>query len=108
MAAIAFAAYFVPKANEKFYDLAGALGFLSTTFVSLYYPALRAKYWDRLPGAVLPSLGSFAPRQLLVTAALSMWSMRLGSFLLTVSPDLEAKEAGYMRCRRSMYHDREH
>lgn len=75
------AAYFVPRANEMYYDFAGAAGFLSTTFVSLYYPSLKAKFWDKIPGAVLPGLQSFAPRQLLATAALGMWSMRLGTFL---------------------------
>ncbi|EPQ54180.1 DUF1295-domain-containing protein [Gloeophyllum trabeum ATCC 11539] len=71
------AAIFVPQANEKYYDLGGSLGFLSTTFVSLYYPSFKAKYWDGLP----VSLPSFAPRQLLVTAALGIWTIRLGSFL---------------------------
>jgi hypothetical protein len=48
----AFAAYSVPAQSDKFYDLAGSLGFLSTTLVSLvsspFYvhvaPQLR---WDR-------------------------------------------------------------
>ncbi|KZT41773.1 DUF1295-domain-containing protein [Sistotremastrum suecicum HHB10207 ss-3] len=75
------AGVFVPLQNEKYYDLGGAAGFLSTTFVSLYYPSLRAKYWDRIPGALLPSITSFAPRQLLLSAALGIWTARLGSFL---------------------------
>ncbi|PCH42306.1 DUF1295-domain-containing protein [Wolfiporia cocos MD-104 SS10] len=74
---------FVPQANEKFYDLGGALGFLSTSVVSLYYPFLKAKYWDRIPSATIPPLSSFAPRQLLLTAALTAWSVRLGGFLVT-------------------------
>jgi len=69
---------FVPQQNEKYYDLGGAAGFLSTTVVSLYYPALRAKY---LNGTPLPALSSFAPRQLLLSAALGIWSARLGTFL---------------------------
>lgn len=32
---------FVPQQQEIFYDFTGALGFLSSTFVSLYYPSLR-------------------------------------------------------------------
>lgn len=77
------AAVFVPQANEMYYDLGGALGFLSTTFVSLYYPSLKAKYWH---GANIPfpPLSSFAPRQLLLSAALGIWSLRLGSFLVKV------------------------
>ncbi|EGN98712.1 hypothetical protein SERLA73DRAFT_181316 [Serpula lacrymans var. lacrymans S7.3] len=71
---------FVPQANEKFYDLSGAIGFLTTTFVSLYYPTLKARFWDGIPMS-FPPITSFAPRQLLVSAALGVWSVRLGSFL---------------------------
>lgn len=81
---LALAAIFVPQANEKFYDLGGALGFLSTTAVSLYGPALKARFIDG-SAAALPALRSFAPRQLLVTACLGIWSARLGSFLFMVS-----------------------
>ena len=78
------AAIFVPQANEKWYDLGGTLGFLSTTFISLYYPTLKARY---LEGANVPfpPLSSFAPRQLLLTASLVIWTVRLGSFLVQVS-----------------------
>ena len=78
------AGVFVPQANEKYYDLGGAMGFLSTTFASLYYPSLKAKFWDRVPGAISPNLTSFAPRQLLLTGCLTLWSARLGSFLVSV------------------------
>lgn len=78
-----FALVFVPQQNDKYYDLGGALGFLSTTFISLYYPALKAKFYHGIPGP-LPALSTFAPRQLLLTAALGIWSIRLGSFLAYV------------------------
>jgi hypothetical protein len=39
----AFAAYSVPAQSDKFYDLAGSLGFLSTTLVSLV-----CSLWDFL------------------------------------------------------------
>ncbi|KAJ7086168.1 hypothetical protein B0H15DRAFT_909955 [Mycena belliarum] len=71
---------FVPQQNETYYDLGGAAGFLSTAFISLYYPALKLKFLDGRPGP-LPGIMSFAPRQLLLSAALGIWSMRLGSFL---------------------------
>ncbi|KAF6754520.1 hypothetical protein DFP72DRAFT_899305 [Ephemerocybe angulata] len=74
----AFAAVFVPLKEETYYDCCGALGWLSTAFVSLYYPSLKAKF---LHGAPLPPLSSFAPRQLLLTAALGLWSARMGVFL---------------------------
>jgi hypothetical protein len=79
----ALAAIFVPQANEKFYDLGGALGFMSTTFVSLYYPTLKAKFYEGRSVA-FPPLTTFASRQLLVTAFLGIWSARLGSFLFYV------------------------
>ncbi|KAJ3001837.1 hypothetical protein NUW54_g6185 [Trametes sanguinea] len=81
----ALAMIFVPQANEKFYDLGGSVGFVSTTLVSLYYPHLKAKYWDRLPNAILPPISSFAPRQILLNAAILAWTARLGSFLFAVS-----------------------
>ncbi|KAF9565400.1 DUF1295-domain-containing protein [Agrocybe pediades] len=75
-----FALIFVPQQNETYYDLGGAIGWVSSAFLSLYYPALKARFWDGLPVA-LPPLASFAPRQILLTAALGIWSVRLGSFL---------------------------
>ncbi|KAI0370342.1 DUF1295-domain-containing protein [Pilatotrama ljubarskyi] len=78
-----FAAIFVPQANEKFYDLGGSIGFISTTLVSLYYPHLKLKYWDRIPNATLPPITYFAPRQILMNAAILAWSTRLGSFLFS-------------------------
>ncbi|KAK7452189.1 hypothetical protein VKT23_012292 [Stygiomarasmius scandens] len=75
-----FALIFVPQQNDKFYDFGGAVGYLSTAFVSLYYPTIRASIsaGQLLP---LPPLSSFAPRQLLLTAALGIWTTRLGTFL---------------------------
>ncbi|XP_006459239.1 hypothetical protein AGABI2DRAFT_201274 [Agaricus bisporus var. bisporus H97] len=75
-----FASVFVPQQNDKYYDLGGAVGWVTTTFISLYYPSLKSKFWDGIPGP-LPALSSFAPRQLLLTAAVGVWSLRLGSFL---------------------------
>ncbi|KAF9484395.1 DUF1295-domain-containing protein [Pholiota conissans] len=75
-----FALVFVPQQNEKFYDLGGAVGWISSTFISLYYPSLKSKFWNGVPGP-LPDLTSFAPRQILLSAALGIWSTRLGSFL---------------------------
>ncbi|KAF4571173.1 hypothetical protein EYR40_007644 [Pleurotus pulmonarius] len=77
---ILFASIFVPQHNDKFYDLCGSLGYLSTIGVSLYYPALRAKYLEGTL-ASLPSILSFAPRQVLVSAALGLWTARMGTYL---------------------------
>lgn len=80
---VVFALVFVPQQNDKFYDLGGAVGWLSSTAISLYYPSVKAKFWDGTPGA-LPRLTSFAPRQVLLSAAVGLWSLRLGTFLATV------------------------
>ena len=78
------AAIFVPQKDEKYYDLFGMLGFLSTTATSLYYPSLKARYilGKDVP---LPSITSFAPRQLLISGCLVLWSSRLGTFLFSVN-----------------------
>ncbi|KIM40501.1 hypothetical protein M413DRAFT_445950 [Hebeloma cylindrosporum] len=78
---LVFAATFVPQQNEKYYDLAGATGWMCTTLVSLYSSSLKAKFWDGAPGR-LPALTTFAPRQLLLSAAIGIWSVRLGSYLV--------------------------
>jgi hypothetical protein len=77
------AAIFVPREEEKYYDLAGALGFLTTTAVSLYYPVLKTKILHDYH-TPLPPLSSFAYRQLLLCTALGIWSVRLGGFLFSV------------------------
>lgn len=74
------AAYFVPTQNDKYYDISGALGWLSTAFVSLYYPTLKARLWDGLP-VPFPPLSTFPTRQLLLNAAVGIWALRLGSYL---------------------------
>ncbi|KAE9401530.1 DUF1295-domain-containing protein [Gymnopus androsaceus JB14] len=76
-----FALVFVPQHNEKYYDLGGAVGFISTTFVSLYYPSLKESLASGKFHGLAP-LSSFAPRQLLLSAALGVWATRLGSFLV--------------------------
>ena len=71
-----------------YFDLCGALGYLSTAFVSLYYPQLRSKAAYLLGNGnnvSFPPLSTFAPRQLLLTACLSVWATRMGYFLASVS-----------------------
>lgn len=77
------AAIFVPQAKELWYDLGGGAGFVLSTLTSLYYPHLKAYLLDRTP-TVLPALTEFAPRQLLITGLMTLWSVRLGYFLVTV------------------------
>lgn len=81
---LVLAAIFVPQAKELWYDLGGGLGFVLSAYLSLYYPSLKTKFWTTLPDATLPSIMDFAPRQILCTALMTMWSIRLGTFLVQV------------------------
>jgi len=78
---LGLAAIFVPQANERFYDLGGSIGFLTSAYVSLYYPFLRDKFYLK-KSVQLPNILSFAPRQILLMGCVSLWTLRLGSFLL--------------------------
>lgn len=77
----------MPRQNDIFYDLGGAIGWMSSTLISLYYPSLKLKFWDGVQGP-LPGISSFAPRQILLSAAVGIWSLRLGSFLAMVGYDV--------------------
>lgn len=78
----AFAAYSVPAQSDKFYDLAGSLGFISTTLVSLMSPAIisRFSHGRRIP-FTFPTLQSHHPRQLLISGMIALWAGRLGYYL---------------------------
>ncbi|KIJ60365.1 hypothetical protein HYDPIDRAFT_98789 [Hydnomerulius pinastri MD-312] len=81
---LGLASVFVPRAEDRFYDLSGAAGFLTTTLVSIYYPYIRSHtpiFGETLAQKVPPPHINLAPRQFLLTAALVIWTGRLGSFL---------------------------
>ncbi|GFZ42949.1 hypothetical protein JCM24511_00667 [Saitozyma sp. JCM 24511] len=78
----AFAAYSVPAKTDRFYDFAGSLGFISSTILSLYYPAIRSSLRGIPVKWNLDTLvRAHHPRQLLGTAMVVIWAGRLGSFL---------------------------
>ncbi|KAF9223931.1 DUF1295-domain-containing protein [Gyrodon lividus] len=81
---LGLASVFVPRAEDRFYDLSGAAGFLTTTLVSIYYPSVQSRLpFLGAPQRVVPlSHVRLAPRQLLLTAALIIWTGRLGMFLV--------------------------
>ncbi|KAI1080054.1 hypothetical protein F5B20DRAFT_148933 [Whalleya microplaca] len=60
--------------SERFYDASGSVTFLAVTALSLYLPSLRA----RAPFAI----AALNWRQLALSAAVAVWSIRLGSYLL--------------------------
>ncbi|KAI2466843.1 DUF1295-domain-containing protein [Annulohypoxylon bovei var. microspora] len=78
--------------SERFYDASGSVTFLSVTLLSLYLPSLRtraAAALAGLPKPPLPSLlgaftggaGAFHWRQVVLSAAVVFWSVRLGTYL---------------------------
>ncbi|TFK28180.1 DUF1295-domain-containing protein [Coprinopsis marcescibilis] len=75
-----FAAIFVPLQTDVCFDMGGALGWLATTFVSLYYPTLKARLWEG-QDVPFPPFSSFPKRVLLLNLAVAIWSIRLGTFL---------------------------
>ncbi|KAF6237846.1 hypothetical protein HO173_004047 [Letharia columbiana] len=79
--------------SERFYDLSGSLTYLSCTALSLYLPTIRARYAAAAAGAIKPAwpsvLGALRGasgaglnwRQLVLSAAVSVWATRLGTYL---------------------------
>ncbi|CAN8098425.1 unnamed protein product [Discula destructiva] len=87
----AFAVPSIAVQSERFYDFSGALTNISVVALSLYLPALRAKYAGGTAAAAsLPSLltpftnpGAAALnwRQVTLTVAVTIWAARLGTYL---------------------------
>ncbi|KAK1981962.1 hypothetical protein LZ30DRAFT_718714 [Colletotrichum cereale] len=89
----AFALPSILAQNERFYDFSGSLTYLSVTALSLYLPALRAKYAPTFTNtsSALPSLlapftnpgatGALNWRQVALSGAVIFWAIRLGSYL---------------------------
>ncbi|KAI6245282.1 hypothetical protein HI914_06803 [Erysiphe necator] len=80
--------------TERFYDLSGSLTYLSVTALSLYLPTLRARAAAKLTSGVKPVFPSltkaffeyggsngFNWRQVVLSAAVSIWASRLGTYL---------------------------
>lgn len=72
--------------SERFYDLSGSLTYISCVALSLYLPAIRARYastaglkpgWPSLLGALqgLPGAG-LNWRQVFLSAAVGLWATR--------------------------------
>ncbi|KAL7621956.1 hypothetical protein AAE478_007457 [Parahypoxylon ruwenzoriense] len=78
--------------SERFYDAAGSATFLAVTLLSLYLPGVRARAAAAVaakplwPGLLAPFAGPGAGgahwRQLALSAAVVLWSVRLGTYLL--------------------------
>ncbi|OZJ05263.1 hypothetical protein BZG36_01943 [Bifiguratus adelaidae] len=71
-----------PLQTEKFYDVSGSASFVAATLTSLYWQNYLQYYWKGTARPPLPTLSSFHPRQLVLTATTLLWTTRLGGFLL--------------------------
>lgn len=95
--------------SEKFYDLSGSLTYLSCTALSLYLPTLRARYaaslagtskpaWPSLVGALTGRAGNGLNwRQVVLSAAVSIWATRCQSPLLPLPHVLHGVVLGVKR-----------
>lgn len=76
--------------TERFYDLSGSLTYISCTALSLYLPTIRARAAAAAVGAPKPAWpnilaalaghGGLNWRQVLLSAAVSIWATRRTSF----------------------------
>ncbi|KJY02568.1 unnamed protein product [Zymoseptoria tritici ST99CH_1A5] len=89
----AFAVPSIALQTERVYDLSGSLTYISCVALSLYLPTLRARFAS-LPGTLAPAWPSLLQslvskggantwnwRQVVLSAAVTFWAARLGSFL---------------------------
>jgi hypothetical protein len=94
----------IPLQTERFYDLAGSVGFISTAIVSSFYPNFRlmlnnVKTFGLTSGRIAEGLTSemwnpakvLSVRQMVVGGMVILWAGRLGSFLIQASPELASR-----------------
>ncbi|KAK3075008.1 hypothetical protein LTR53_002043 [Teratosphaeriaceae sp. CCFEE 6253] len=99
--------------TERYYDLSGSLTYISCTALSLYLPTLRARSaastlqalpaWPSLL-ASLTSKGGVSAwnwRQVVLSAAVTIWATRLGSFLFSRITADEGKDSRFDSIRGS-------
>lgn len=102
----------IPLQTERFYDLAGSVGFISTAIVSSFYPNFRlmlnnVKTFGLTSGRIAEGLTSemwnptkvLSVRQMVVGGMVILWAGRLGSFLIQASPKLASRSPLEYACR---------
>lgn len=99
--------------TERFYDLSGSLTYISCTALSLYLPTLRARYgamssatapaWPSLLASLTGKGGvnAWNWRQLALSAAVTIWATRLGSFLFARITAEDGKDSRFDSIRGS-------
>jgi steroid 5-alpha reductase family enzyme len=97
--------------TERFYDLSGSLTYISCVALSLYLPTLRARL-SALPGTTGPAWPSLLQslvskggantwnwRQVVLSAAVTFWAARLGSFLFARITAEDGKDSRFDNIR---------
>ncbi|EMC97831.1 hypothetical protein BAUCODRAFT_405499 [Baudoinia panamericana UAMH 10762] len=97
--------------TERFYDLSGSLTYISCTALSLYLPTLRARYAATLSAPAWPSLlasltskggvSAWNWRQVVLSAAVTIWATRLGSYLFSRITSDEGRDSRFDNIRGS-------
>jgi steroid 5-alpha reductase family enzyme len=99
--------------TERFFDLSGSITYISCAALSLYLPTLRARF-AAAPGSVLPPYPSLLQsltskggvsawnwRQVVLSAAVTFWAGRLGTFLFKRISGDEGKDSRFDEIRGS-------
>ncbi|EMF13379.1 DUF1295-domain-containing protein [Sphaerulina musiva SO2202] len=93
--------------TERFYDLSGSLTYISCTALSLYLPTLRARLaagplgtappWPSLLQSLTSKGGVHAWnwRQVVLSAFVTIWATRLGSFLFSRITSEDGKDSRF-------------
>ncbi|KAF2479240.1 hypothetical protein BDY17DRAFT_328016 [Neohortaea acidophila] len=99
--------------TERFYDLSGSLTYISCTALSLYLPTLRARAaanfsstapaWPSLLASLTSkgTLNAWNWRQVVLSAAVTLWAARLGTFLFSRITADDGKDSRFDNIRSS-------
>jgi protein-S-isoprenylcysteine O-methyltransferase Ste14 len=100
--------------TERFYDLSGSFTYISCAALSLYLPTIRARL-AALPGTTGPAWPSLLQsltskggvsawnwRQVVLSAAVTFWAARLGSFLFARITAEDGKDSRFDSIRGSV------
>jgi len=97
--------------TERFFDISGSITYISCAALSLYLPTLRARF-AAAPGSPLPPFPSLLQsltskggvsawnwRQVVLSAAVTFWATRLGTFLFKRITADEGKDSRFDEIR---------
>lgn len=100
--------------TERFYDASGSVTYIACTALSLYLPTLRARYasntaagattaWPSLLASLTSKggLNAWNWRQVVLSAAVTIWAARLGTFLFKRITSEEGRDSRFDSIRES-------